>query len=90
MHDIRGLYGCRVIYFCVPQQLWAMGIGLGSFNAILLQIGRVENVNRDEIEHEPVLFEPMMSIVAPQPGEIVVDATVGHGGHAQLLAEAIG
>jgi len=31
-----------------------------------------------------------MSIVAPQPGEIVVDATVGHGGHARLVAEAIG
>jgi len=31
-----------------------------------------------------------MTWVAPKPGEIVVDATVGHGGHACLLARAIG
>jgi len=47
-------------------------------------------VKRDEIEHEPVLCEQLLSLVAPRPGEIVVDATVGHGGHARLLAEAIG
>ncbi|MHC4441318.1 MAG: 16S rRNA (cytosine(1402)-N(4))-methyltransferase RsmH [Planctomycetota bacterium] len=47
-------------------------------------------MNRDEIEHEPVLYEPLMSIVGPQPGELVVDATVGHGGHSRLMADAIG
>jgi len=47
-------------------------------------------VNQDAIVHEPVLCEPLISLIAPQPGEIVVDATVGHGGHAQLLANAIG
>lgn len=31
-----------------------------------------------------------MALLAPQPGEIVLDATVGHGGHARLLAEAVG
>lgn len=31
-----------------------------------------------------------MSIAAPQPGETVVDATIGHGGHARLLTQAIG
>jgi 16S rRNA (cytosine1402-N4)-methyltransferase len=31
-----------------------------------------------------------MTLVAPKPGETVVDATVGHGGHARLLAQAIG
>ena len=39
---------------------------------------------------EPVLCKSLMSLVSPQPGEIVVDATVGHGGHAELLAGAIG
>ena len=47
-------------------------------------------MNRDDIEHEPVLGEPLMSIVAPQPGEVIVDATLGHGGHSRLMAEAIG
>jgi len=31
-----------------------------------------------------------MSLVAPRAGETVVDTTVGHGGHALLLTEAIG
>lgn len=47
-------------------------------------------MNRDQIEHEPVLCGPLMTWVAPKPGEIVVDATVGHGGHSCLLARAIG
>jgi 16S rRNA (cytosine1402-N4)-methyltransferase len=47
-------------------------------------------VNRDAIEHEPVLTEAVMTLVAPKPGETVVDATVGHGGHARLLAHALG
>lgn len=47
-------------------------------------------MNRDQIEHQPVLCEPLLFWVAPKPGEIVVDATVGHGGHARRLAEAVG
>ncbi|MGQ9649115.1 MAG: 16S rRNA (cytosine(1402)-N(4))-methyltransferase RsmH [Phycisphaerae bacterium] len=47
-------------------------------------------MNRDQIEHEPVLCGPLMAWTAPRLGEIVVDATVGHGGHACLLARAIG
>lgn len=31
-----------------------------------------------------------MSLAAPRPGETVVDATVGHGGHARLMSRAIG
>jgi len=47
-------------------------------------------MNRDLIEHEPVLAEPVMSIIAPRPGEVVVDATLGHGGHSRMIAGAIG
>ncbi|MCK4659710.1 MAG: 16S rRNA (cytosine(1402)-N(4))-methyltransferase RsmH [Phycisphaerae bacterium] len=41
-------------------------------------------------EHTPVLPEEVVRLLAPQPGEVVVDATVGAGGHACLLADAIG
>lgn len=41
-------------------------------------------------EHIPVLAEAVRTLLAPQPGDTVVDATVGLGGHAALLAEAIG
>jgi 16S rRNA (cytosine1402-N4)-methyltransferase len=40
--------------------------------------------------HIPVLAGPVCALLNPQPGETVVDATLGLGGHARLLAEAIG
>ena len=42
------------------------------------------------IEHVPVLCDEMMAVVAPRTGETIVDATVGHGGHAQLFVAALG
>jgi 16S rRNA (cytosine1402-N4)-methyltransferase len=47
-------------------------------------------VNRDAIEHEPVLGGPVLSLLAPRPGEVVVDATLGHGGHSRMILGAIG
>lgn len=47
-------------------------------------------MSRGAIEHQPVLCELLSSLIRLQPGEVVVDATVGHGGHAELLANAIG
>ena len=38
----------------------------------------------------PVLLGPVGELVAPSGGEVVCDATVGLGGHARMLAEAIG
>ena len=35
--------------------------------------------------HEPVLVEPVVRLLAPQPGQIVLDGTVGLGGHAAAL-----
>jgi 16S rRNA (cytosine1402-N4)-methyltransferase len=37
-----------------------------------------------------VLTVPLMELVAPQAGEIVVDATLGHGGHTSLLVSRVG
>jgi len=48
------------------------------------------SLGRADIEHEPVLCGPLVSLVAPQSGEVVVDATVGHGGHARLMSLAVG
>jgi 16S rRNA (cytosine1402-N4)-methyltransferase len=38
-------------------------------------------------DHVPVLAEEVRRVLAVQPGETVVDATFGAGGHAALLAE---
>ena len=41
-------------------------------------------------EHEPVLAEELIDLLAPKPGETFVDCTFGGGGHAQLIAERLG
>src|SRR5436190_3940786 len=39
-----------------------------------------------ETDHVPVLAEEVVTNLDPRPGETVVDATFGAGGHAALLA----
>lgn len=40
--------------------------------------------------HVPVLAAEVLEYLAPAPGQIIVDATVGAGGHSRLLAERLG
>ncbi|RJP24815.1 MAG: 16S rRNA (cytosine(1402)-N(4))-methyltransferase RsmH [Candidatus Abyssobacteria bacterium SURF_5] len=40
--------------------------------------------------HVPVLAESAVSLLACSPGKIIVDATVGGGGHAQLILDRLG
>lgn len=42
-----------------------------------------------EYAHEPVLLEPILRLLDPQPGQIVLDGTVGLGGHAMELVRRI-
>ena len=40
-----------------------------------------------DVRHVPVLLEPLLEIVAPRPGQTMVDCTLGLGGHSsELLA----
>lgn len=41
-------------------------------------------------EHTPVLPAEVLQLLSPCPGDVVVDATVGAGGHAGLMAGRIG
>jgi 16S rRNA (cytosine1402-N4)-methyltransferase len=40
--------------------------------------------------HTPVLAGELLDLLAPQPGQTVIDCTFGDGGHARLLAERLG
>lgn len=40
--------------------------------------------------HVPVLLHEVIRELKPEPGEVVLDATLGGGGHARALADAIG
>ena len=40
-------------------------------------------------EHQPVLVAPLLRLLAPVPGQVIIDGTVGLGGHASKLIPAI-
>ncbi|MFM8469345.1 MAG: 16S rRNA (cytosine(1402)-N(4))-methyltransferase, partial [Limisphaerales bacterium] len=35
--------------------------------------------------HRPILVAEILEVLAPQPGEVAVDCTLGYGGHARAL-----
>ena len=39
--------------------------------------------------HRPIMVEEILQVLAPRPGEIAVDATLGYGGHARAILRAI-
>ena len=39
--------------------------------------------------HEPVLLQECVELLRPRPGAVLVDATVGAGGHAEALLERV-
>jgi 16S rRNA (cytosine1402-N4)-methyltransferase len=39
--------------------------------------------------HRPIMVAETLAVLAPMPGEVAIDATLGHGGHAQALLQAI-
>ena len=39
--------------------------------------------------HRPIMVREMLEVLAPTPGALAVDATVGYGGHALPLLEAV-
>src|SRR5262245_22370601 len=41
-------------------------------------------------EHRPVLLAEVLAALDPQPGQVIVDATIGFGGHAAELLRRVG
>lgn len=39
--------------------------------------------------HRPIMVKEIMTLLAPKPGEFAVDCTLGYGGHAQELLQAL-
>ena len=40
--------------------------------------------------HQPVMLKEVLEHLEPKPGEIIVDCTLGGGGHTSALAQAVG
>ena len=52
-------------------------------------LGRAEMTN-GSTQHVPVLAQEVLTALGPLAGRTIVDGTLGGGGHARLLAEAVG
>lgn len=39
--------------------------------------------------HRPIMVAEVLAVLAPQPGEVAVDATLGYGGHARAILEKL-
>src|SRR6266446_5733615 len=39
--------------------------------------------------HRPVMVSEILEVLDPQPGQVAVDCTLGHGGHARELLARI-
>ncbi|KAH7819637.1 putative S-adenosyl-L-methionine-dependent methyltransferase MraW [Monocercomonoides exilis] len=49
-----------------------------------------KNIPPTEIEHYPVLYQEVVKVLNPQKGDIVMDGTLGRGGHASLIIPHLG
>lgn len=47
-------------------------------------------MNEGQGFHETVLLREVLEQLAPQPGEVMVDATLGHGGHSLEIVKRLG
>ncbi|MFN0133467.1 MAG: 16S rRNA (cytosine(1402)-N(4))-methyltransferase RsmH [Phycisphaerales bacterium] len=48
---------------------------------------KVDGVARD---HVPVLLSRVLEVISPVPGQVIVDCTVGRGGHSSAILERLG
>jgi len=55
---------------------------------VLLDLNE-ETLVTDPVAHQSVLSRETLELLAPGKGDLVVDATLGPGGHAELLLEAV-
>jgi len=51
--------------------------------------GRVSAPDTPSRTHRPIMVDEVLRCLRPCPGEVIVDCTLGGGGHAQALLERV-
>src|SRR6476469_5061479 len=51
--------------------------------------GRVSAAGSPSRTHQPIMVGEVLRCLRPRPGEVIVDCTLGGGGHAQALLERV-
>jgi len=44
-----------------------------------------DDKNSSNVRHEPVMVREVLEVLDPQPGQTIVDGTLGLSGHARIL-----
>jgi len=70
---------CRRVQRAERRGAWAAG-------AARRRVGPVSDLRA---EHQPVLVGPLLRLLEPKPGDVILDGTVGLGGHAAELLSRI-
>jgi 16S rRNA (cytosine1402-N4)-methyltransferase len=78
----------------VPSGRWLLRTGSGGADRrqrrfSSSQHGEYDGCVTNTPIHVPVLFREVVEWINPQPGQIVVDGTLGGGGHTRLIAERL-
>lgn len=72
---------------------WLSGVTSGGLIARAASQGAAAKwksvVSESQREHQPVLLEQVVRLLDPQPGQVILDGTVGLGGHAAALLPRI-
>jgi 16S rRNA (cytosine1402-N4)-methyltransferase len=60
---------------------------LAAYTSPCFFMSQTPSPSGDGLRHVPILQHTVVSLLAPQPGDVVIDATAGLGGHAAALLD---
>lgn len=66
---------------------WGAGVLAAFVTMIAVWTGMVAFMKKRDAPHLPVLFDQVLEVIDPKPGQVIVDCTLGLGGHSSAMLE---